>query len=181
MKIKGKTVLTFVAFVLLVTGFIPQIGAEENKIGYADFLVIYHSYYKTKQEDTLLKKEGDSLQKEIDKDEEKIKILEKKIESGLLTEEKKKEIENQIKEKREALMKKARKLNFRMSEQRRKVVEELVIELRKKVQTFGTQEKYKLILDGKDLIYADTALDITRQIVDYINQDQPVPEETNTE
>lgn len=181
MNIYGKIGFIFVAFAFLSSGFLSGIGAEEHKLGYADFLVVYHSYYKTKQEDVRLKEEGEDLQKEIDKDEEEIKTLERKIESGLLTEEKKKEVKNQIKKKGEALSRKIRRLNFRISGQRKKVVEELVRELREKIQTFGAQEKYKLIFDGKDLLYADTALNITPQIVGYINQDQPISEEAREE
>lgn len=143
---------------------------EVRKIVYADFLTIYYSYNRTKEEDKKLKQKGDEIQKKIDAMKEEIKELEKKMDSGILSEEKKKRLAEEIEETKLRLNRKIKDYNLEIESERRETIDKLIQELRLKITEFGKERGFTLILDAKDLLFADTGLDVTKEIVDYINK-----------
>lgn len=150
-----------------------RIGKQQGigKIGYADFLTIYHSYNQTKEEDKRLKERGDELQKKIDAEREKISKLEKKMASGILSEEEKKKLTKEIEEAKRQVNRKIKDYNLEINSERRETIDKLIRQLRSKITRFGEEQGYTIIFDTKDLLFADTNLDLTKEIVDYVNRE----------
>ena len=60
--------------------------------------------------------------------------------------------------------------NLEIEGDRRETIDKLIEELREKVSSFGEERGYGMILDKNELIFSDTRLDLTKEIVDYINE-----------
>lgn len=152
-----------------------------EKIGFADFLTIYHSYYPTKAEDERLKVKGNELQAKLDIEKGKIAELEKKMNSGILSEEEKGKLNKEMEDTKTQVSKKIQEFNLEIEGDRRKTIDRLIVELKEKISTFGKEKGYIMILDQNQLIFSDTSLDLTKEIVDYTNKDVSVPTDIKKE
>lgn len=142
---------------------------KEGKIGFADFLIIYHSYSQTKVEDERLKEKGSELQTKIDIEKAKIEELEKKMNSGILSEEEKEKLSKEIEDTKTQAKRKIQEFNLEIDSDRRQTIDKLIGELREKISRFAREEGYIMIFDKNELIFSDTSLDLTEEIVGYIN------------
>jgi len=147
-----------------------QLDAD-GKIGFADFLIIYHSYSQTKVEDERLKEKGLQLQKKIDADKNKIIEIEKRINSGILSEEEKENLNKEIEELKAQITKNIQEFKLEIASDEKQTIEKLIGDLRAKISNYGKEKSYTIIFDKNDLIFSDTQFDLTREIVDYINKD----------
>jgi outer membrane protein len=172
----------FILLVLLVffstSGGILSAGKSSNvkeerggKIGFVDFLIIYHSYSQTKVEDERLKEKGNELQAKIDLEREKIAELEKKMDSGVLSEKEKEKLSKEIEDAKTQAQSKIQEFNLEINNDRKKTIDKLIEELKDKISRFGKENDYIMILDKNEPIFSDTSLDLTKEIVDYINKD----------
>lgn len=179
MKSKGKIYLPIVVFSIfffIVTGVLSEqtssnlkdTGAED--IVFADFLTVYHSYYKTKQEDEKLREKGQQLQAQIEKEREKIAELEKKMNSGILSEEEKNKLQQDIEEAKRKASREIQEFNLEIESERQNVIDKLIAELRGKISDFGKERGYTVILDKSEVLFSDEDLDVTKDMVDYVNK-----------
>jgi outer membrane protein len=141
-----------------------------NKMGFADFLTIYHSYSKTKIEDERLKEEGQELQGKIDVDKNKITELEKRMNSGILSEEEKENLGKEIEELKTQIAGNIQEFNVKIDSERRQAIDKLVADLKDKISNYGKEKGYVMIFDQSQLIFSDTRLELTQEIIDYINK-----------
>ena len=56
-----------------------------------------------------------------------------------------------------------------MMEERRRKVEEILKELQEKVKEFAKKKGYKLIIDKKDVLFAEETVDVTEELIDFVN------------
>ncbi len=141
-----------------------------NKMGFADFLKIYHSYSKTKTEDERLKEEGRDFQEKIDTDRNKISELEKKINSAILSQKEKEDLNKEIEELKTKITKDVQEFNLKIDNERKQAIDKLIEDLRTKISNYGKEKGYTMIFDQNALVFSDTHLDLTQEIVDYINK-----------
>lgn len=141
-----------------------------NKMGFADFLTIYHSYSQTKIEDERLKEKGLELQGKIDADRNKIAELEKNLNSGILSGKEKENLSKEIEELKTKITKDIQEFNLKIDNERRQTIDKLIEELRAKLSDYGKEKSYTMIFDKNELIFSDTSLDLTQEIVEYINK-----------
>ena len=147
-----------------------EINEPTKKIGFADFLMIYHSYSKTKLEDERLKKEGQEFQARIDADRDKITELEKKINSGILSEKEKDNLNKEMEELKTKVNQDIQEFKLKIENERKKTIDKIIEELRVKVSDYGKEKGYAMIVDRNELIFSDTNLDLTREMVEYVNK-----------
>jgi outer membrane protein len=140
-------------------------------MAFADFLLIYHSYYKTKLADEQLKKEGEEFQEKINADRDKMTALEEKVDSGILSEKEKESLNKEIGEIRMQITKNIQEFNAKIDNERKQEIDKLIEDLRAKLSNYGREKGYTMILDKNELIFSDPRLDLTKEIVDYINKD----------
>ncbi len=143
----------------------------DGKIGFADFLTIYHSYSRTEEEDERLKEKGNEIQAKLDLEKGKIAELEKKMNSGILSETEKGKLSKEMEEVKMQVNKKIQEFNLEIESDRRKTIDKLIEELREKISNFGKEKSYSMILDKNELIFSDTSFDLTKEIVNYINKE----------
>ncbi|MDD5454269.1 MAG: OmpH family outer membrane protein [Candidatus Ratteibacteria bacterium] len=140
------------------------------KFGFADFLTVYHSYSKTKIEDERLKAKGLEFQRKIDLDKDKISELEKKINSGVISEKEKEILNKEIEEIKTQITKNIKEFNSGIDSEQRQAIDKLIEDLRIKISNYGKEKGYIMIFDKNELIFSDTHYDLTREIVDYVNK-----------
>ncbi len=173
MFIKNKVFLSLVLGILLSisTPIFSQGKNSSNvgKIGFADFLTIYHSYSPTKVEDERRKGKVNEFQAKVDIEKNKIAELEKKMNSGVLSEEEKGKLSKEIENAKTQTSKMIQEFNLEMDSDGRKTIEKLIEELRGKVSNYGKEKGYFMIFDQNQLIFSDTSLNLTKEIVDYVN------------
>lgn len=143
----------------------------DGKMGFADFLTIYHSYFRTKKEDKRLNEKGNELQAKLELEKGKIAELEKKMNSGILSETEKGKLNKEMEDTKMQVSKKIQEFNLEIESDRRKTIDKLIEELREKISNFGKGKGYSMIFDKNELIFSDTSFDLTKEIVDYINKE----------
>ncbi|MFH1548361.1 MAG: OmpH family outer membrane protein [Candidatus Omnitrophota bacterium] len=144
----------------------------EKKMGFADFLTIYHSYSQTKIEDERLKEAGSELQEKIDTDRNKIIELEKRMNSGILSEKEMGNLSKEVEELKTQITENIQKFNLKIDSDRRQTIDKLIEDLKVKLSNYGKEQGYAMIFDKNELIFSDTRLDITQEIIDYINKNK---------
>ncbi len=90
--------------------------------------------------------------------------------SGVLSEEEKGKLSQEMEELKTQINNKIQEFHLEIESDRRKTIDKLIEELREKVSSFGEERGYSMILDRNELIFSDTSLDLTKEIVDYINE-----------
>ncbi|MCK4905416.1 OmpH family outer membrane protein [bacterium] len=148
-----------------------QVDAE-NKVGFADFLTIYHSYSQTKIEDERLKKAGSELQEKIDADRNKIIELEKRMDSGILSEKERENLSKEVEVLKTQITENIQGFNLKIDSDRRQIIDKLIEDLKVKLSNYGKEQGYAMIFDKNELIFSDTRLDVTQEIIDYINKNK---------
>ncbi|HEX67701.1 MAG TPA: OmpH family outer membrane protein [bacterium] len=143
--------------------------SQDRGVVCADLLKVFQSYYKTKEADDYLKSKADELQKEIDVMRGEINDLDKLLKSGILSGEEKAKKTKEMEEKKRALQEKIKNSNLLMMEERRRKVEEILKELQEKVKEFAKKKGYKLIIDKKDVLFAEETVDVTEELIDFVN------------
>lgn len=144
----------------------------ENKVGFANFLTIYHSYSQTKIEDERLKKAGSELQEKIDADRNKIIELEKRMDSGILSGKERENLSKEVEVLKTQITENIQEFNLKIDSDRRQTIDKLIEGLKVKLSNYGKEQGYAMIFDKNELIFSDTRLDITQEIIDYINKNE---------
>ena len=178
MGTRNKTLISLLLLIFL--SFSGNIWTQErqktDKIAFADFLAIYHSYYKTKIEDNRLREKGIQLKGTIDTEKNKITELENRMNSGILSEEQKSKLSVEIEELKLKIENQLQEFKLELASDERQTIENLIGDLRAKISEYGKEKGYIMIFDKNDLIFSDTGLDITDEIVGYVNENnEPAP------
>lgn len=151
---------------------LPETGRQVNrKIGFADFLTIYHSYSSSKAEEERLKEKGNKFQVEMEIEKGRIIELEKRMNSGVLSEAEKAKLRKEIEEAKIKAGRKIQEFNVEIENDRMQTIEQLIGELKEKISHYAKEKDYLMILDMTQLIFSDTELELTKEIIDYINKE----------
>ncbi|NOZ63394.1 MAG: OmpH family outer membrane protein [Caldiserica bacterium] len=164
---KRLGLLLLVGFMVLITG---TLFAGETKIACADLFKVFQSYSETKKADAYLKEKANSFQEEISKIRSDISSIEKVLGSGTLSKEAKAQKSKELAEKKQALEEKIKASNLIMMQERKEKVDKILQDLEAKVAEFAKKKGYQIILDKKSALYIDEGLDVTEQIVKYVNE-----------
>ncbi len=160
--------------VVMVLGLATSALAAEGKIGYVDLSRLFDEYYKTKAYDKVLEKEHKTFEKERMSKVDEIKEAQGKL--SLLTEDKKKELEDEIASKKEALMAFDRRMKADLTKKRNEKIREILLEIEKVVSDYAEKEGYAIILNDRVLIYGTPKTDLTEPILKILNSNQPKAE-----
>jgi len=164
---KRSGLLVLVGFMFLITG---TLYAGGTKIAAADLFKVFQSYSETKKADAYLKEKANSFQEEIGKIRSDISSLEKVLGSGTLSKEAKAQKSKELAEKKKSLEEKIKTSNLIMMQERKEKVDKILQDLEAKVAQFAKKNGYQIILDKKSALYIDEGLDVTEQIVKYVNE-----------
>ena len=144
--------------------------AEETralKIAYVDASVIFDNYYKPKEADEKLEKEGNAKNEEREKYVKEINKL--KDEAALLNTEARKEKESELNEKMRKLQDFDREAKTVLQRKRNDLLKDIFEEIDEKIIAYGKKNGYDLILDSRVLLFADDSLNVNKDIIKVLN------------
>ena len=173
---KGVKLGISILFMMAVMAVSAQ--AEEKmmgKIAYVDLSRLFDEYYKTKDYDQTLEGNHNDFEKQRNEKIEKIREAQGKL--GLLTEDKKAEMEQEIEKLKAELLEFDRLKKQDLTKDRNEKIREILLEIEKVVSEFAKKENYAMILNDRVLIYGDPAKNVTEQVLSILNGNQPKKKE----
>lgn len=153
---------------VLVVSLIAPAMAEDLKMGFVDLSRLFDEYHKTKEYDTYL--ESIHTDFEDTRNEKISEIRESQARLGLLTEDKKSELESDIEKKKADLLEFDRQKKTDLTKKRNEKIQEILLEIEQVVSDYAEKEKYSVILNDRVLIYGSPVLDITEQVLTILNE-----------
>ena len=145
-------------------------AADELKIGYVNFSVLFEGYYKTEKSEAELRKEADKRQAEVSEIREDINNIQKKLESGVLKQEEKDKQKGVLEQKVLQLNKVVRESKRELEVKREKAVREIIKDIEVVINDYSKKNGYTLVVGNRDLLYVDKKLDITKHIEDLLKK-----------
>jgi len=139
-------------------------GADELKIGYVNFSVLFEDYYKTKKAEAELKDEADKKQEGIKEIRVEINNIQKKLGSGVLKQEEKDKQKVVLEQKALQLNRVIRESKRELEVKREKAIRGIIKDIEAVIREYSEKNGYTLVMENRDLLYADKKLDITKQI-----------------
>ena len=158
-----------VIFVMLVMIFSASVYADNQKIGFVDFEKVFNNYKRTRDENQKLQRVKEDKEKSAQTMIEEINKL--KAEAEILSDDAKRKAEKEIMEKLRALRDYTDDSKKELLDERNVLFQKITEEIRQVIAAKGKIEKFSLILDDKALFYKESALDLTEQIIQIINDD----------
>lgn len=162
-----KAFLLFVCVGLLLSSSFAY--AQTTKIGFVDLQRVLRESKRALKEHDAFSKQKDAMDKEVIKKEEELRALkesfEKKITSGMLSEQARRDMEKEYQQK-------VRDYEYFKRDkgiEAQKLYQEMTIKVLKSinivVNKLGEEENYTLIVEASAIAYAQDALDITDQVI----------------
>lgn len=162
-----KVFALFVCVGLLLSSTL--VYAQSTKIGFVDLQRILRESKRAIKEQDAFNKKKDAMNREVTKKEEELKALkesfEKKITSGMLSEQARRDMEQEYQQK-------VRDYEYFKRDQgieAQKIYQEMTIRILKSINTIvnklGEERNYTLIVEASAVAYAPDALDITDQVI----------------
>ena len=142
--------------------------AKEIKMGYVNLGKTFDEYGKTKEADAALEKKSNEKEKERQKMVDEISKLKDELE--LMNEKGKKDKQAVIDEKLKKLQEFINATREELSKERDAMVTDIVKEIDKVIQDYGKQNGYTVILNDRVLVYGESALDITEEMIGILNK-----------
>jgi outer membrane protein len=159
----GKRLLVVLALIFILGS---NVRAAE-KFAYINLEKVFNEYQKTKDEEAKLTEEGKQKQKEIDA---KIKEIDKLREDmELLNEKEKEKRKAEIEKKMQELRQFDRQARADLMRKRDAIIREILTEIDNAIKEYGKSKGYTLIFNSRALLYKDEKLDITDEIIKYLN------------
>ena len=159
-------ILIFSCFFLSLTCY----AADELKIGYVNFSVLFEGYYKTEKSEAELRKEADKRQAEVSEIREDINNIQKKLESGVLKQEEKDKQKGVLEQKVLQLNKVVRESKRKLEVKREKAIKEIIKDIEDVIREYSEKMGYSLVVGNRDLLYVDKKLNITKHIEDLLKK-----------
>ena len=161
----------WLVLILVALSWVPCWAQDRMKIGYIDVRRVV-------SESTAGKRAGDRLQVQVKKAEadtlrerqelERIRNdLDKK--GPLLKEEERRNLESDFQRRSVTLQRTMTDLQQELQLKEREMMQDILKELEGVVTEFGKAEKFTLILDRSQILFADQAVDITSRVIETFN------------
>lgn len=163
-----RMLVIFVALIGLTASTVH--AQKEIKIGFVDLSRLFDEYYKTKEYDQKLEAEQGDFEKIRNEKIEGIRESQGKL--GLLTEDKKAEVEENIENMKADLLEFDRQQKQDLTKKRNEKIREILLEIEKVVSDYAEKEDFSVILNDRVLIYGSQTFDLTEQVLKILNGPQ---------
>ncbi len=146
--------------------------AGQKKIGVINMQKVLAMSEAGKAAQEVVSKKMKEFQAAFKSDEEALRALQKEIEkkSSAWSDEMKQEKTTEFNTMRFELAKKQEKANGEMKKLRDEKLEPIVRELRRVVAEIGKKDGYTVILPSQAIVFADEAIDLTREVTEALNK-----------
>ncbi len=145
-------------------------AADELKIGYVNFSVLFEGYYKTQKAEAELRKEADEKQERIEDIKKEINNIRKKLGSGVLKQEEKDKQKGVLEQKALQLNRVIRESKKELESKREKSIRGIIKDIEDVIKEYSEKMGYTLVIGNRDLLYVDKKLDITKHIEDLLKK-----------
>lgn len=166
MKLVKVLTIFAIASCLMVPGAYAQ--KDKVKIGYVDLSRLFDEYYKTKEYDQVLEGKHGEFEGLRNKKIEKIREAQGKL--GLLADDKKAALEQEIEQLKAELLEYDQQNKTDLTKERNEKIREILLEIEKQVSSYAEKKDYSIILNDRVLIYGSQTFDLTDQILDILNE-----------
>lgn len=160
---KLKNILIGFFMVLLLAS--PALA--KDKLGYVDLSRLFDEYYKTQDYDSALETQHKGFEEERNSKIEAIREAQGKL--GLLNEDKKAELEEQIEKMKADLLEFDRQKKADLTKERNEKIREILLEIENEVSSFAEKEGFAMILNDRVLVYGDPMIDLTEKVLEKLN------------
>ncbi len=162
--------LRIISILVLMTLFcVSGVQAKDaDKIGYVDLSRLFDEYYKTKEYDKVLEAKHKEFEKERNVKIEQVRESQGKL--GVLTDEKKQELEEEIEKMKANLLEYDRQNKTDLTKERNEKIREILLEIEKIVSDYAAKKEFTLILNDRVLIYGDQTINLTESILSILNE-----------
>lgn len=159
---------TFISFCLIAMLATPAMA--KDKLGYVDLSRLFDEYYKTQNYDSTLEGQHKNFEEERNSKIESIREAQGKL--GLLNEEKKAELEEQIEKMKAELLEFDRQKKADLTKERNEKIREILLEIENEVSSYAEKEGFSMILNDRVLVYGNPVIDLTEKVLQKLNSKQ---------
>lgn len=167
-SLRATVILTAVIFILGAGNIWAETGAA--KIGFVDLSRLFDEYDKTKEYDKVLEEKHKGFETERNAKVEKIREAQGKL--GLLKEEEKGKVEEEIEKLKTDLMEYDRQKKTDLTKERNEKIREILLEIEKIVSDYAEKQSFSIILNDKVLIYGNQTMNVTEDILKNLNKNE---------
>lgn len=179
MQMRLKNLVVGVISVVLCLGLFSQLANADileevfKRMAYVDLQKVFQEYHKKQDLEAKLKAEGEARRKELQKRKQELEQLQQEYEAQklLLTEEAKKERQQEINVKSEQLKSFLDKISKEMKEKEDRYTQEILSDIREKIKEIAVREGYLFVFDSAALLYGAPTQDITQKVIDELNKE----------
>lgn len=165
---KSPKIIALIISILLLATSVHAKKEETTKIGYIDLYRVFNEYYKTKDSKDNLEKKA--LQKNKEREGMVTDIKKVQEEAELLSEKEKGKKESVIENKLKGLQDFDRAVKDELTRESDSMERDLLLEVFRGVESYGKSKNYDLILNDRALFYGSERMDISNEVIKYINQ-----------
>ena len=162
-----RKVLAVLIIVLFCSWAIPAYAAD-LRLGFISLKDVLDKYKKVTDGENQLVKEAEAKNKQRDKLVEDVKNLREKIEllKDRQKEKKQKELDGKVKKLQDFTYETRTGLRQKRDEKFREIMKEI----REVIDEYGQSRNYNIIIDDTLLLYKDSGLDLTDDVIKILNQ-----------
>lgn len=162
-----KAVKVFFLFVMSV--FLTATAyAKDLKIAYVELGGVFNNYQKTKDFDTVLQKESQDAQKQMDDLITKIRDSQNKL--ALLKEDEKQKMESSIDKQKVELMELQKSKRAELAKKFDDMRKEIILEIEKVVSDLAKRDSYNYIFNDSVMLYAEKESNVTEEVLKVLNE-----------
>lgn len=165
---KLQKVAVVLVFVILFFAAGNIFAESQGKIGYIDLSRAFDEYQKTKDFDKELEKKGDIKQEEREKLVQEIRKMREELELLNKPSREKKEVD--IEAKIKSLQEFDQDAKTDLTKERDNMVKDILKEMSDVIKEYGQKNGYLIILNDRVLLYGESTMDITNEIIKILNE-----------
>ena len=149
---------------------VSSIAIAENsgKIGYIDLSKSFDEYQKTKDFDKELEKKGDMKQGEREKLVQDVRKMREELE--LMNKSAREKKEADIEAKIKSLQEFDQEAKTDLTKERDNMVKDILKEMSDVIKEYGQKNGYSIILNDRVLLYGDSGMELTNEIIKILNE-----------
>lgn len=145
----------------------PVFSESQGKIGYIDLSRSFDEYQKTKDFDKELEGKGDMKQKEREKVVQEIRKMREELE--LMNKDAREKKETDIEAKIKSLQDFDQEAKTDLTRERDNMVKDILKEMSDVIKEYGEKNGYSIIVNDRVLLYGDSGMDLTNEIIKILN------------
>ncbi len=162
--------LNHIIISLCLVSMMASPALAKDKLGYVDLSRLFDEYYKTQDYDSALESQHKNFEGERNTKIETIREAQGKL--GLLNEEKKAELEEQIEKMKADLLEFDRQKKTDLTKERNEKIREILLEIENEVSAYAEKEGFSMILNDRVLVYGNSTIDLTEKVLEKLNTRQ---------